>query len=681
MSKLFHMHRKGMLSGWVLSLALFVLAGVVYGPFLSKLGFYWDDWAFAWIRSRAGVQGLIDMFNVSRPIRGWMEILLNPLFGINPLAWQAYSLFMRLTASISFLYLLLALWPKRRAESVLAAGILIVYPGFSQQPLAMVYHYFWTFETVFFLSLYLMVCSLKRERIIWWMYISSVLLATLQLIAMEYLTGLELLRPVVLWLVLSNIPSFRMRLKKVVLLEMPYMVVLSGYLYWRFFLFQNAIYSPSLLGDMKVSPVVTILQLFSSITRALVEVNLTPWLRIIQLPDFALLGISLTLLYVLVFVILLFGTVRLLSLVGFDDQLHKPSLDWVLVGFIGMFCAGLPFFVAKLPFRAIFPEDRFLLPFIPLVGIFVAGLVSLIKNQGQRNLLAALLIAFSAGYQIQNLISFRDDWKTQKNFLWQMAWRAPGLQEGTILLSEDYDTFLYNDDEAISAMLNLNYAPHTASDLVNYQFISLRLGKHLPAMLESIPSEGSPYVLIRYSPPACLHVLDTTYDEYLVVSSSRSRGVGLTMPGLFGVPEEVGRALPLSNTARIISDPSSMSVLPIDSMGMEPEHRWCFYYLKADLARQQSEWDVAASLGDAAFAKSFAPDDPYEYLIFIESYARTRRWKDARLLTEQVAENSPLLKPALCGLWQRVGKNVQVNSDEQAVIINVQQDLNICPLK
>ena len=43
--------------------------------------------------------------------------------------------------------------------------------------------------------------------------------------------------------------------------------------------------------------------------------------------------------------------------------------------------------------------------------------------------------------------------------------------------------------------------------------------------------------------------------------------------------------------------------------GPEPPHTWCYYFQKADLARQRGDWDEVARLGDEARELGFAALD------------------------------------------------------------------------
>lgn len=683
---------------WIYPLALLLIALGVYGPFLPQLGYYWDDWVFAWTRSQAGIEGLVALFNLTRPIRGWYESLLTPLLGMNPVVWQFYALTMRWLGAVSFWWFLRALWPERRAESLLAASMVLLFPGYSQQPVAMTYQYYWTFNWVLFLSFSLMVRTLRPgafpplstlwergkggsptqwgEGRRWWLYAVSVALALTQMIALEYMVGLEVLRPVVLWLVFTPlVPNLWDRLKKTILFYLPYGLSLGGYIYWRFFLYKGSIYAPELL-DSTVSPVQSISNLLGKVFSALWAVNVTAWLRTVSLPVFDKLGLPLTLVYILVSVGLLAGGIWFFS--RNDQEQTHPSIDWIFLGLAGMLVAGVPFFMAGLPFRLAFPEDRITMPYMPLFGMFVAGLLSLIRDRKQRALVIGLALALAAGWQMQNLLVFRDDWKVQKNFLWQLAWRAPDLKPGTSILSEDYDTFAFNDDESMNVLVTWMYAPEQKDEnfIYHYSFMSLRLENKLPEMLAAAKTTASQSIVIRYAPPGCLHALDPRYDSHLLSLPNRETVTLLSAQKIPLVPQLIQQALPLSNPAQILPN-LAQPTFPPAIFGAEPAHGWCYTYLQADLARQQGDWETVAHLGDEAFAVPLLPDDPYEYLPFIEAYARLGRVKDARLLTRQVADNMPLLKPALCALWERAGQQAAIPVE---TVDKLKSELQVCPV-
>jgi hypothetical protein len=98
----------------------------------------------------------------------------------------------------------------------------------------------------------------------------------------------------------------------------------------------------------------------------------------------------------------------------------------------------------------------------------------------------------------------------------------------------------------------------------------------------------------------------------------------------------------LSNREQILD--ASNAVMP-GIYGPEPEHSWCYYFERADLARQLGHWDEVASLGNQALKLDDHPNNPVERFVFIEGYAHTGNWE--RALKEYVA-------PLLCRLWKRI---------------------------
>jgi hypothetical protein len=62
-------------------------------------------------------------------------------------------------------------------------------------------------------------------------------------------------------------------------------------------------------------------------------------------------------------------------------------------------------------------------------------------------------------------------------------------------------------------------------------------------------------------------------------------------------------------------------VPPADVFGTEPPRTWCYYFQKAELARQQGDWEEVARLGDEAQALSLHPNDQVEWIPFAQAYA------------------------------------------------------------
>jgi hypothetical protein len=125
--------------------------------------------------------------------------------------------------------------------------------------------------------------------------------------------------------------------------------------------------------------------------------------------------------------------------------------------------------------------------------------------------------------------------------------------------------------------------------------------------------------------------------------------------GIPMLPGDLRETQPLSNLNQIIPDPPAPAMpQPEAIFGPEPPHGWCYYYQKADLARQRRDWAEVARLGDLAFALNDNPNEVSERVVFIEGYARMGRWDDALALTREARAITPAMQPMLCAAWGRI---------------------------
>lgn len=162
-------------------LFLLALCLLAYGPFLNRLGFYWDDFPINWIASTMGPTGLARYFSGNRPVWGLIYQFTTSIFGSQPLTWQIFALLMRWITGLAFWQLLRLVWPSRVSSEVeapvggyntsdretfaaWAAALFVIYPGFSQQYISFVYSHFFIVLTFLLLSLCLMVMALRTPR-------------------------------------------------------------------------------------------------------------------------------------------------------------------------------------------------------------------------------------------------------------------------------------------------------------------------------------------------------------------------------------------------------------------------------------------------------------------------------------------------------------------------------------
>ncbi len=129
------------------------------------------------------------------------------------------------------------------------------------------------------------------------------------------------------------------------------------------------------------------------------------------------------------------------------------------------------------------------------------------------------------------------------------------------------------------------------------------------------------------------------------------------------------------------SQRASSDYPPRDLFGKEPEHSWCYFFEKADLARQFGDWKSVAMLGDQARQAGFSPlnassNAPHEWLPFIEGYAYTGNWDKARELTLQASEKGERYLVWLCQIWNQMGKSQEGNEQWMEQIRQTRMELN-----
>jgi hypothetical protein len=127
-------------------------------------------------------------------------------------------------------------------------------------------------------------------------------------------------------------------------------------------------------------------------------------------------------------------------------------------------------------------------------------------------------------------------------------------------------------------------------------------------------------------------------------------------------------AIELSDPDWIVTDANPAAQPPMHLFGPEPEHDWCYYFEKADLARQTGDWETVVSLGEKALQlnKDFVKETAPELTPFIEGYARSGRWEQAVELSLLADRNAPKVRYLLCQLWDDMNATTSASPEKQS---------------
>jgi hypothetical protein len=674
---------------WTVPLGLLILLGASFGPLISWLGFYWDDWPAIFTGQLHGLDGFWRFFAYNRPFSAWIYVVTYPLLGNKPLNWQIFALALRYLTCVNLWWALSLTWPRHKYLAAWTAFLFAIYPIFAQQSISVAYTQHWTCYLLFLFSMagMLLAQRLSRRSSPWFWPVTLIALAAflLEIFSMEYFAGLELLRPLLLWIVVAEEPGSRAsRVKAILKAWLPYLMGIIAFAVWRFSLVRLAnpkVNTPNLLKQMLLTPFDSMNHLVEMAMQDLLYLFARVWTDLlnttIDLNDrFMILtwGIA---------ILVLIATFIYLNRMEQSDREATGRFPIYYQGMlIGAFAAVLgilPIWATDRQATAGMYADRFGLASMWGTSLFLASLIGwLFSDRRKQIMILSLLVGLAAGYHLQTANAYRWSWTRQARFYWQLKWRAPQLEPNTAIFSEG-EIFMYNGIYPTSLAVNLLYLNQTNTDQVPYWFYSLGRnfaynmpdfkkgmiiqGSHRNYMFQGNSHEG---IVIQFVPDNdCLEIL-APGDE--------------TAPGLEAFTRQ---AVPYSNLARISPGPANPGTPSTDIFGPEPEHGWCYLYEKGSLARQQGDWDQVVKLSEQARASGYNPkssssNTSFEWLPFIEGYARTGRWQDAQDISLAAFEKDRRIDARMCSLWNTMSSSTPTNPAKDAAITAVRNQIK-CP--
>jgi len=648
---------------WTVPLALLFACVMAYAPLISRLGLYADHWFIAWHLHFLGSESFIKAFSIDRPVLGWIFLVTTSIFGETLFSWQIFGILTRWIMCVSFWCFLIALWPQWTFQIAMVSLLFAVYPGFGQQPLPFTWANWFPVYSLFLSSLASMLAAFRIKKWFWFLYVLSIVLASINLFSWEYLFGVELIRPLLLWILfIEIIPQRSQRIMRVIQYWIPYLTTTLIFLAFRM-THPTPRGEITLLNNLANHPILALKSLMEIILNDAYETALGAWLRTFELSQVSKYPItSILFLCTIVLISSICVFIYLLHLKGAQlDSDISSRKTWAiqasLVGIVLLMISGIPIWVSNLHIALDFPWDRFTL--IPMIGacLLFGGLLELFsKSHWFSVLVVAVLVGLACGWHYRNALAYTQEWQKQKEFFWQLTWRVPAIEPGTILLTTDFD-FDFNQDDSLTAPLNWIYAPDNHSKDLTYLFynVETRMSQGLPQLTKERQVQST-YRLLNFSgslsqsigfvfkPPACLRILDPVSDGDAPVKS-----------------KYLSNLLPFSRTELILPTAHPPAQPPEQYFGTKPALDWCYYYEKADLARQLGNWQEVAYLGDQSkvMEKSFSRNNVVEVLPFIEGYAHIGEWSKAEELSSRVYQTWEKTQKMICATWKRLEPHSQ----------------------
>ena len=651
--------------------AILVFLIVSFGVLIPSLGFYWDDWPMIWLGHLTGTSGYIDALAGDRPFLAGIYLLTTSILGSAPISWHILALLSRWLTAFSLWWALKKLWPENEEQVTWIALLFAIYPGFKQQSIAVIYSNGFFLLTAQFLSFGLMLKAIKTEsqRKYWLLTTAGMLSLAACAFSTEYYIGLEMIRPLLVWFIIAKPGQIlRERLLQILRHWAPYLGTIIIYLIWRVFIFEFPTYTPETLEELSANPLQSALELGNSVIQDIFTSGWKAWFSVFQFPSITeFTSKSIMLSWGITFAAAGLAVFYLLKLHPRQETPSgtSPKTQWahqaILLGGVALLFSGAPYWVSGLPVQLRFPWDRFTLSFMLGSAIFLTGFIDwLFRKRIQKVVLLGLIIGMASGSNFDTANTFRRDWLAHNDFFWQLTWRAPQLKPGTSILTHQLP-LNYFSDNSLTAPLNWVYAPDNHDTDIPYYmaFTTVREGQSIPAFEDGLPihqdyrsatfdSTTSEALVLFYSPPGCLKVVDPLYNTNFPI-----------------YPKELTKAFPITHPEQIIRDPEKPAVPPEHIFGAEPEHTWCYYYQKADLARQFKDWDEVVAVGDEVFELKYYPEELTELYPFAEGYAKTGNWSRALVLVKDVKIlGKPNLVQHSCSLLNRLYAESPINQPD-----------------
>ncbi|MBI5942952.1 MAG: hypothetical protein HY864_01175 [Chloroflexi bacterium] len=616
-----------------------------YGLLLPFTGFYWDDWPFAWIAKFLGPAEFIPAFMPFRPFLGPIFYATTSLIPPIPLYWQIFALIIRFLIGLSVWWTFKQLWATRPRFALTLALLLTVFPGYSQHWVALTHINQELIPFLFYiLSFGFTFKALRAERPLTYIII-ALLLQLCGVFPTEYFFGLEGLR--LLLLFFNSDGVFIARIRGTIKIWMPYFIIWALNALWLAYYYR---FGPYNSYEVNAARGFSFINILVEIGDTLWKVCFYIWgqvLFLLSANSFAPSSILTICLIALTFALLAFY----IPLLKGENESRTFAMSLIATGLIGILLGRLPSLAAGLPLRLQSSYDRFMISMVFGGSLFIIGFVELLlRSPRHKAVVYSVLIALGVGQQFFNANIFRRDWEQQQNIYWQLSWRIPALKPNTVLLTHqlpiDYET-----DLSFTAPINWLYAAEINPPSLPYALLYTEKrisGVTLPSLAPNtdisityrttkFQGSTSQAVVIYMPANGCLRVLDPSRGDAEIYAN---------------LPAVLTDAIPLSNPSLIITSPDVAASPAFHSS--EPQHTWCYYYTKAELAHQIGDMEKVMALESEAVNQGYAPKDFNEWLIFIEARALTGDMQTAQKLSQQILKDDPKMRRGVCSVWKRM---------------------------
>lgn len=630
-------------SRWTEVILLVLVNVLVYLPSVLRLGYYRDEWYFLYDGVIGGRGIFWDMFLSDRPARGLFFEALFSLTHFNPLTNHLLTLLWRVLGSLCVYWLVQLIWPAQRRAAWIAAALFGTFPGFLWWVAGIEYQPIVLSASLMALSFALTVKAFQSQTLASRIAFttSAILTGWLYVALVEYATGMELFRLVLIFVLIARqnpVSTLWTKTRETLRVWWINVIIPAGFLFWRIFIFNNERKATDLgeqVGNLFGDPLHVGADWLLNFVRSAINVTVAAWVAPFQQNFYGNTLKEMVIAVVVAAGVLILFWVANQASAGYETQPTVES-NWhgemILLGLVGLAAGILPVVVVNryIVFDA---YSHYSLP-ASLGGVLlVTVFASWLNSERARMVFLSLLLALTALSQVGLGSKALAEEKKINEFWWQFSWRVPALKAGT-MLAVNYPQIEYTEDyETVSGPANLIYFPTptnaspvvypvTAMSLTDNDLLDTYVGRL--SMERTIRSHtfvidyGNALVISQPIPSACVHVLDVRWPD--LSTADKSAFILLA---------------PKSKIENVMTDVEPAQV-PETIFGAEPAHDWCYYYQKADLARQVGDWQGIADLNKEVAKLGLHPNDQIEWMPFLQAAAALGDEKQVKQISTRI---------------------------------------------
>jgi hypothetical protein len=634
---------------WLGVLLILIISAIAYLPLVKDLGYLNDDWYLMYDMQVKDPSFFHEIFAIDRPGRAYAMIPLFSLFGFNVLPYHITAFLFRFLGGVCLFWTMRMLWEKRNFFALAVGLLFTIYPGFLSQPNAIDYqsHILGLFLAL--LSIALTVKSIltneSTNRIL--LILASALTGWGYLSQMEYFIGIEVFRFACIFVLAWRTQHEKLRTKLInfVKTSLPFLLIAGGFLIWRLFFFESERQATDigLQISQAISNPITSLWWLNYLIQDFFTVTLVAW----NLPMYQLAfpmrlkdmmnasALALLAIAILWFIMRWGRENESEAETSNKSEVRRETLIMALLSIAG---GLIPVILVN---RHVTLPDYSRYSLIASVGA-VMLLVLLFENISQRHIqktVLSLFVAIAILTHYGNAMRYVNETAATRNFWWQVSWRAPMIKEGVTLIAS-YPQSGLSEDYFIWGPANFIYYPEKQN--ANPVEIKLPAAVITRDVINQITTNGGTETPLRRG-----NYLERDFGNVLVIIQSSSNGcvrfINGDAPELS--PNDADRLIliaPHSKLENVLVAETESPPVPSYVFSKEPERGWCYYYQKADLARQRGKWEQIPILLKEALDKGYYPEDALEWMPFLQAYAVQGNVEKMRSTLKLVALNKQL---------------------------------------